>query len=522
MITPEASAFCGFYVSGSSEQLTNRATRVALMRSGQRTVLTMSNDYQGPPQNFAMVVPVPIVLQQENVRTLPHDVFAHIEALTAPRLVEYWEQDPCRPEPSDEDSFRTVLTRSSSRRVESLGGAGLGVTIEARFAVGEYDILVLSARESSGLETWLRQNRYNIPRGASAALAPYIRDGMKFFVARVDVARVQRRPDGAVRLSPLRFHYDSQDFRLPVRLGLLNAPEKQDLIVYVLHPTSRFELANYPNVFIPTNLDVTDNVRENFGGFYSSLFDRTLARFNHRAVVTEYAWSTSSCDPCPTPPLSPADLATLGADVLTPGVSSGPSRGRSGRPQWGGSQAMTVTRLHTRYDASTLSEDLVFREAGAVMGGREAMINGTTREIEMGARPAGGSGSNFQGRYAIRHPWTGPMRCQQPVRGIWGGPPSQAAPRASVATDLAERRGPALDLAQHVVTEVAELGIRGRRPGLGPAPQRARTRATPRVPLRVSPKVGRSLAKTPVILGASLMTLLAALSFGLLSRRRDR
>src|SRR3954468_3561137 len=81
-----ARAFCGFYVSGSADQLLNDATRVALMRHGTRTVLTMSNDYDGPPQDFAMVVPVPIVLSRENVRVLPHDVFEHIERLTAPRL----------------------------------------------------------------------------------------------------------------------------------------------------------------------------------------------------------------------------------------------------------------------------------------------------------------------------------------------------------------------------------------------------------------------------------------------------
>jgi hypothetical protein len=31
----------------------------------------------------------------------------------------------------------------------------LGVTIEEKFTVGEYDILILSAKESNGLATWL-------------------------------------------------------------------------------------------------------------------------------------------------------------------------------------------------------------------------------------------------------------------------------------------------------------------------------------------------------------------------------
>src|SRR6185503_4311202 len=90
-----ARAFCGFYVAGADAKLFNNATLVVLMRDGTRTVLSMQNNYQGPPENFAMVVPVPVVLQKENVKTLPRDIFDRIDQLAAPRLVEYWEQDPC-------------------------------------------------------------------------------------------------------------------------------------------------------------------------------------------------------------------------------------------------------------------------------------------------------------------------------------------------------------------------------------------------------------------------------------------
>src|SRR5579864_2695372 len=79
----DAGAFCGFYVSGADARLTNNATQVVLMREGQRTVLSMQNSYQGPPQDFAMVVPVPIVLHKENVKTLPRDVFDRVDQLTA-------------------------------------------------------------------------------------------------------------------------------------------------------------------------------------------------------------------------------------------------------------------------------------------------------------------------------------------------------------------------------------------------------------------------------------------------------
>jgi hypothetical protein len=67
------------------------------MREGTRTVLSMQNNYQGPPQDFAMVVPVPVILQEKDVKTLGKAVFDRLDQLAAPRLVEYWEQDPCPP-----------------------------------------------------------------------------------------------------------------------------------------------------------------------------------------------------------------------------------------------------------------------------------------------------------------------------------------------------------------------------------------------------------------------------------------
>ena len=465
----DARAFCGFYVAPTDAPLYNDASMVALMREGTRTVISMSNNYKGPASDFAMVVPVPVVLQKENVKTLPLDVFGKLEALSAPRLVEYWEEDPCRQNVYNEEMSPMAAAPSSAT-----GGAGgaakdkeYGVTIEAKFSVGEYDILVLSAKESDGLEHWLHDNNYSIPKGASAALAPYIKEQQKFFVAKVNIKKVQMDKQGVAVLSPLRFAYESQDFRLPVRLGLLNAQSKQDLIVFVLAQGKRYEVANYKNVFIPTNIDVTDSTRDAFGPFYATLFDATIAKAGGKAVVTEYAWESSSCDPCPTPPLQDDDVATLGGDVLygmgaPPPMPAGPNGGAPMPPPtggmggggmgpgggyYGGGTSVVLTRLHTRYDQQTLTEDLVFKAAESVVGGREFMQDNDV--LEKGARPD--SYNNFQGRYAIRHEWTGPINCPNPNRHVWGGPPNGQGNNGPVpATNLAAAPRGNLKLADHV------------------------------------------------------------------------
>jgi MYXO-CTERM domain-containing protein len=455
------------------------------MRQGTRTVLSMQNNYQGPPENFAMVVPVPVVLQQDNVKTLPLEIFDKVDTLDSPRLVEYWEQDPCALE-EPREPLRS-MDRPKSRSMGS--GAGhangdLGVTVEAEFTVGEYQIVILSAVDSSGLDKWLQQGGYKIPAGAEPYLRPYVAAGSKFFVAKVDITKV-KMVNGMAKLSPLRFHYDTDEFSLPVRLGLMNSRGKQDLIVHILARGTRYDIANYPKVTIPTNLDVRNPAKERFGEFYAALFDRTVEK-NPGAVVTEYAWDAGSCDPCPGPTLDGSDLMTLGMDVLDQPAPPPPppSAGAPAVPPAGKPAAMrppvpppmpmrpppprysggfVLTRLHARYSRD-LKDDLVFAVAPPITGGRE--VPGPSGKLEETSKEA--PINNFQGRYAIRHPWTGAIACANPVRGRWGGPPGSEgggmggggpppAPMAAKDTAFAPRGQ--LRLAAVVAQDVPEISV---------------------------------------------------------------
>ena len=181
-------AFCGFYVAKADTKLFNKASQVVLVRQDDRTVLTMANDFKGDPKEFAMVIPVPTVLQKDQIHVGDKALLDHLDAYSAPRLVEYFDENPCsriyaanctRP---DERHRRWPATRQDSAPSRSLG-----VTIEAQYTVGEYDILILSAQQSSGLETWLRENGYRIPPGAASVLTSYIQQNLKFFVAKVNL-----------------------------------------------------------------------------------------------------------------------------------------------------------------------------------------------------------------------------------------------------------------------------------------------------------------------------------------------
>src|ERR1043166_4712719 len=164
-------AFCGFYVAKGDTKLFNRASQVVIVRDQDRTVMTMANDFQGSARDFAVVIPVPTKIERGQIHVAEKALIDHLDAYSSPRLVEYFDPDPCsvpRPvmEMAPSAALSEAITVSKSRdRAQSLG-----VTIEAKYTVGEYDILILSAKQSSGLETWLVENGYTMPKGAEDVL----------------------------------------------------------------------------------------------------------------------------------------------------------------------------------------------------------------------------------------------------------------------------------------------------------------------------------------------------------------
>ena len=159
---PAILGFCGFYVAKADTKLFNKASQVVIVRDGDRTVMTMANDFEGKPKEFAVVIPVPTVLKREQIHVGEKALLDHLDAYSAPRLVEYFDQDPCNRYQARD--MAPVAESSMAKRLDAVRTAkALGVTIEAQYTVGEYDILILSAHESAGLETWLTQNGYRIP-----------------------------------------------------------------------------------------------------------------------------------------------------------------------------------------------------------------------------------------------------------------------------------------------------------------------------------------------------------------------
>lgn len=373
---PAAKGFCGFYVAKADTKLFNKASQVVMARDGDRTVLTMANDFRGDPKEFAMVIPVPTFLERDQIHVGEKAVIDHLDAFTSPRLVEYFDEDPCQARfPMKSELVRRYGLIPASEAPARAADA-LGVKIEAEYTIGEYDIIILSAEQSNGLETWLKQNGYRLPDGASTILEGYIKQKLRFFVAKVNLSEQNKL--GYSYLRPLQIAFESPKFMLPIRLGTLNAEGPQELFIYTLTRKGRVESVNYRTVKLPTDLEIPVYVKEVFGDFYKALFSQLVRKENMRVLFQEYAWDMGWCDPCAADPLTHKELKSLGVFWLD-----------EPKPVSGGrlpAEAF-VTRLHVRYDAQNFPEDLMFQETA--------------------------DRNKFQGRYVLRHPWRGTSSCPE-------------------------------------------------------------------------------------------------------------
>src|SRR6058998_3688159 len=136
---PAVLGFCGFYVSTADTKLFNKASQVVLVRDGDRTVMTMANDFKGDLKEFAVVIPVPTFLKREQIHVGEKSLIDHLDAYSAPRLVEYFDQDPCRITMMKEMNAPMAAAMNARAQDAVSRARSLGVTIEAQYTVGEYD-----------------------------------------------------------------------------------------------------------------------------------------------------------------------------------------------------------------------------------------------------------------------------------------------------------------------------------------------------------------------------------------------
>jgi len=558
-----AQAFPGFLASKTKTEIKINSTQLVLMKKGPVTAVTVMSDYEGPLEPFAMVLVVPPDVTVEHVTTLKREFVDRVDAISAPRFHEYWEQDPCDPGPVEQEWQRSMKANASSA---FLGGGDmpqstqkvakeLSLDVKAKQKEGEYSFTLLGKDES--VAGWLKSKGYNVPPGAEQAVAPYVQAGMRLVVAQVDTNRIELVGGDRAQLSPIRFWTEQPYTSLPDRVGLVNAGGKQELIVYVIDPEQRYESKNYKNLFPPTNVEVDFSVKERIGEFYAGLQD-IIAQKTPGAFLNEYAWPSDGCgQPCATEPLAIAELLSLGGDVFELSVpkeekqpkppeptkeevaafkeatkelkpkerKAKEKQDKEDRKTVAARQALlsrhkyVVSRIHYRYDDKSLPNDPQVGPASGAVEGGVAQPKGQKAEASTDVVPA--TQNKFQVRYNNFHPWVPVIQCPNPERYRWGKAPRdyRGLRKTWIAEDLTRKSRTQIKPAAVVKTPIPSLGLMGAAPAPSASAADAGADAGPAGAAATSGKCGCSVPGAPA--SSAWLAMLSALTgLAFLSRRR--
>ncbi|MBY0429361.1 MAG: DUF2330 domain-containing protein [Alphaproteobacteria bacterium] len=416
LLASPASALPGFFVGSDENGVTVPSTKIIIASHQNHQVLTVMPSLVSTEKELAFLMPLPLGTTRENIRTLSPAAFDALDKLSAPRLVEVTDPNPC--------------TRTDGPvQPKTITSATYNTTLDA-----SYDISILDRASGQDLLPWLEKNGYKLPPKAEQIIEPYTQRGTVFALI-----KLHRNSTGNGLLPPIQISYDAPKIILPLRLGLVNRPKMieppkagKEAIVYnsepdrtnpqpikhvdifndgaqavTLYVLTQYGIATSPlmrsvqlentrnEVFLPTfAADHFTDIVEGIKNF--------RAKAESNAMILEYAGIAGNADvpdallqsigvswlnEAPAAPVAGQVTDTANNDnLLNNNLLGGMLLPKAAYPKHLRAQASAngkayLTRLYLRYMANALPQDLLLQESQ--------------------------SQQNIATAYHVQHPWVG-------------------------------------------------------------------------------------------------------------------
>lgn len=228
-LLPAAALACGGFFC-SATPVDQSAERIVFVDEGDGTVSTyVEIMYQGAPEDFAWIVPVPAVPELD---VWDGGAFNGLDLATQPRFqgnfgclqaeADGAGGDPNAP-PGDRDND--------------------GVDVLAREQVGPFDTATITSRDPRALVEWLRTNGFRILPEMEPFVALYTAEQMKF------VAMKLQPGQGVDAIAPIKMTYASGGMVVPLRLTAVAAQLEMGVKVWILGD-KRYGPTNVPEVVV--------------------------------------------------------------------------------------------------------------------------------------------------------------------------------------------------------------------------------------------------------------------------------
>ena len=269
LLLPSAALACGGFFC-STQPVDQQAERIIFVMEGDSTVTSyVEITYQGEPEGFAWVVPVPEAPELDTWHGL---AFNALDVATQPQF--RWNGG----------CFDDAVAEADGDGRNAPPPAPGGVDVLAQERVGPFDTATVASDDPRALVEWLRVNGYRIVPEMEPFIALYTAEGMAFLAMKLAPG------EDADSIEPIKMTYHAAGPAVPLRLTAVAAQLEMGVKIWVL-ADKRYAPMNVPDLVISDDELVMDPWTWTTN--YSALVAKAVDEANGSGFVTELATPTA-------------------------------------------------------------------------------------------------------------------------------------------------------------------------------------------------------------------------------------
>lgn len=273
---------------------------VCIIYNGKKETLVLQVKYSGNVEDFAWIVPIPALPEENSISTEKDSIFKQLHDWTQPRV--YREREKAKGYGLDEEGAPEIIS-------------GPEVQVWERLQVGPYEVAVLSGSSSQALISWLASNGYPFPEEAGPTIDFYVQKKWYFLATRVQVQSPLPGSNSTYQagLPALKMTFQTEKPVFPLRISELTSAEESEIELYIAAP-HRMVCENYQTVAMDPNevqraiqKQIRDSKRVSSPGIacackrilepldkgpecdYEAIFRSKLASYDKPTFLVEYA-----------------------------------------------------------------------------------------------------------------------------------------------------------------------------------------------------------------------------------------
>jgi hypothetical protein len=335
------------YATDPAKSIAPKNSAMVVSRDENRTVITILPRYNYDGEHFGMLIPVPKIVSDTQVKIGGFNAAQNILSYTAPRINYYKDANLC----AIKDGAPVATLQEKGHKFKAIG---IKDNIAPPSVKPSVDIIRSEALKDKSLADYLKDKNLYLDKDYLPMIESYKARGIEYVLVTTP------KGDGAYRSLPaVQIAYESDSFAIPIGLSGHSSDVAQDLTLVFISRDGLVNPKTVPLKKMASDKNLPLFAAASFDDDYEAIFKKSLLDDNFQSIFLEYAGDVKWCPSCTAAQkLSVTDLRGLGAWWLDSlGVSPANDKNVAGRD---GIDNVYLTRLHLRHTEKTILNSVDF------------------------------------------------------------------------------------------------------------------------------------------------------------------